>query len=106
MRGAGEKEREDHFCVSVSHQCPQCRGTQLFSDMLCTLNPNSAWTFFGHAISHIRFSPWGLRVSKQNNGKDGENKERWEGMGGERTVGSVEKEVWEMEGRVEGKVQG
>jgi hypothetical protein len=51
-RGEGKKGRrgreegeggEDYLCVSVSHQCPQCSSIQLFSDMLCTLNPNSAW---------------------------------------------------------------
>lgn len=47
----------------------------------------------------------GPRVPKWNSGKDGVNKEMWEGMGRERDVGNVEKEVWGMEGRVEGKVQ-
>lgn len=66
--------------------------------------------FFGYSLVHIRLSPvlpirentslkaWGRPVEfesqgPQAEGKDGGKKERWEGMGGERAVGSIEKEI-------------
>lgn len=36
---------------------------------------------------------WFRNQGPQAEGKDGGKKERWEGMGGERVVGSIEKEI-------------